>query len=132
MFDVMFVIVPIFIGLVFIFTFVMIIGPKLRGKMMSKQIEATKYMINESKDALEDIAKTASDVYINSSKNILDNHGDTLKEMATKRANINAEGIEITTRAIKDGLTKKIVYCKYCGKPIDEDSKFCKHCGKEL
>ena len=22
------------------------------------------------------------------------------------------------------------MYCKYCGKPIDEDSAFCRHCGK--
>ncbi len=24
------------------------------------------------------------------------------------------------------------MYCKYCGKEIDEDSSFCKHCGKQL
>ena len=24
------------------------------------------------------------------------------------------------------------MYCKYCGKQIDEDSKFCKECGKSL
>jgi hypothetical protein len=24
------------------------------------------------------------------------------------------------------------MYCKYCGKPIDDDSKFCKTCGKSL
>ena len=24
------------------------------------------------------------------------------------------------------------MYCKHCGKPIDDDSTFCKHCGKPL
>lgn len=24
------------------------------------------------------------------------------------------------------------MYCKYCGKEIDEDSKFCNHCGRQL
>ena len=24
------------------------------------------------------------------------------------------------------------MYCKFCGKEIDDDSKFCKHCGKQL
>lgn len=24
------------------------------------------------------------------------------------------------------------MYCKYCGKPIDDDSTFCKYCGKSL
>ena len=24
------------------------------------------------------------------------------------------------------------MYCKYCGEPIDDDSKFCKYCGHRL
>lgn len=24
------------------------------------------------------------------------------------------------------------MYCKYCGKQIDDDSRFCNHCGKPL
>ena len=52
----MFILVPIFIGCVFIFTFAMMLSPKLRGKMMSSQIKATKHMLNESVDDLADIA----------------------------------------------------------------------------
>ena len=115
MFKIMFIIVPLFIVCVFVLTIAMFISPKLRGKMMSRQIKATKYMFEESKDTLEDIVKTASDVYVNSSKSILDKHENTLKEMATKKANINKEGIEITAKAIKDGI-KDTIYCKHCGK----------------
>lgn len=24
------------------------------------------------------------------------------------------------------------MYCKFCGKKIDDDALFCKHCGKQL
>lgn len=105
MFDAMFVIVPIFIGLVFVFMIAMIVSPKLRGKMMSRQIKATKYMIDESKEDLKSISDNM--VY------------------ATK------DGIKTTARAIKEGFTEDNIYCKYCGSEIDNDSKFCKNCGKE-
>ena len=83
----------------------MVVSPKIRAKFMSNQIKASKYMIDEVEDDLTDIA--------------------------TKRANINKEGVEITAIAIKDGLNKSTKYCKLCGEKIDEDSKFCKKCGKE-
>ena len=28
-------------------------------------------------------------------------------------------------------MDKKQVYCRYCGKLIDEDALFCTYCGKE-
>ena len=98
--EILFTIVPILVAVVFILTFAMILSPKLRGIMM----KATKYMLDENEE--------------------------NLKDMATKSANISKEGIEITTRAIKDGLTKESKYCKYCGEAIDEDSKYCKKCGE--
>ena len=103
-FEFFFIIVAIIVGIIFILTLLMIVSPKIRAKFMSRQIKATKYMIDEVENDLTDIA--------------------------TKRANINKEGIEITAKAIKDGL-KDTVYCKYCGEKIDKDSKFCKICGKE-
>ena len=54
-----------------------------------------------------------------------------MRENATRKANINKKGIEITANAIKKGLNGSKIYCKHCGKLIDEDSKFCKSCGKE-
>ena len=27
-------------------------------------------------------------------------------------------------------MDKKLVYCRYCGKLIDEDAPFCTYCGK--
>lgn len=132
MFDIMFIIVPIFIGVVFIFTFAMIISPKLRGKIMSRQIKATKYMMDNSKEDLESIGTTAGNVSVNVRKNVLDANEDVMRDMATREANINKEAVETTARAIRDGFVGDSIYCKYCGSKIDEDSKFCKKCGKEM
>ena len=104
----MYVIIGIFAFAIFIFimTFVFIFSSKARGKMMSKQVKATKYMMDESKDDISSISTNLAD--------------------ATK------DGVETTTRAIKKGLTDdEVIYCKYCGSKIDKDSKFCKDCGKE-
>lgn len=131
MFDILFLLVPVFIGFVFIFTFLMMFSPKLRGKMMSKQIKSLKYMMDDSKDDLTDIATTSGDVMVNASKKIIDNNEDDLKDLVTKSANISKEGIETTVRAIRKGITEDEMYCKHCGTSIDKDSKYCKKCGKE-
>lgn len=127
MFDILFIIVPILIACGFIFTFAMILSPKLRGKMMSRQFKSIKYMMEESKDDFANIANSA----INVKKNILDNNEAVLTEMVNQEANIVKGGIETTVKAIKKGLTEDKVYCKHCGVSIDFDSKFCKKCGKE-
>ena len=62
MFDIMFTIVPMFIGIVFIFVILSIISPKFRGKMMSRQIKATKHMVDYSKEDLEDLKDLLQDL----------------------------------------------------------------------
>jgi len=130
-FNLMFIIVPIFIGCMFVVAIASIISPKFRGKLMSRQIKAAKYMIDESKDDLTNLGTTMGNIGINTKKNILDQNEDMLRDLTIREANIDKEGIEIKTRAIKDGFSKDTMFCKYCGTTIDEDSKFCKKCGKE-
>ena len=129
--DILFYIVPILIGITFVLMIALMISPKLRGKLMSRQIKATKHMMNYSKEDLKDILSTSADIGINAEKEILDNNEETMEDNVTRKANINKKGIEITTNAIKEGLTRSKIYCKHCGKLIDDDSKFCKSCGKE-
>ena len=128
---IMFIIVPIMVFCVFIFVIALIASPKLRGKWMSRQIKATKYMIDDSKEDLTSMGTTIGNIGIKTKKNIIDANEENLTDMATKSANISKESIEITARAIKNGLTSDKLYCKHCGKSIDADSKFCKFCGKE-
>lgn len=128
--EILFFIIPILVVLTFIFTIALMVSPKLRGKWMSKQIEATKHMMEYSKDDLKDILSTSKSVEVNAEKEILDNNEEIMKDNVTRKANINKEGIEITAKAIKEGLTNNKVYCKYCGKLIDNDSKYCKVCGR--
>ena len=129
--EILFYIVPILIGITFIMTIALMVSPKLRGKLMSRQIKATKHMMDYSKEDLKDILSTSADIGINAEKEILDNNEETMMENATRKANINKKGIEIKANAIKEGLNVSKIYCKHCGKLIDEDSKFCKSCGKE-
>lgn len=129
--EILFYIVPILIGITFVLMIALMISPKLRGKLMSSQIKATKHMMDYSKEDLKDILSTSADIGINAEKEILDNNEETMMENATRKANINKKRIEITANAIKEGLNGSKIYCKHCGKLIDEDSKFCKSCGKE-
>ena len=129
--EILFYIVPILIGITFVMTIALMISPKLRGKLMSRQIKAAKHMMDYSKEDLKDLLSTSADIGINAEKEILDNNEETMMENATRKANINKKGIEITANAIKEGLNGSKIYCKHCGKLIDEDSKFCKSCGKE-
>lgn len=134
--NILFYIVPILIAITFIFTIALIFNPKLRGKMMSKQIKATKHMLDYSKDDLQDLMTTSATIGIDTEKTILDKNEDTLRNNVIRKANINKEGIEITTKAIKDGLSsgkdnKNTKFCIECGKKIPTDAKFCLYCGKE-
>ena len=109
--DTMFIICGVVCGVIFVaavvFSLLMAFSPKFRGKMMSKQVKATKYMMDESK-------------------------GD-IQSVSTDMAEATSDAVEISTRAIKKGFTsEESMFCKYCGQKIDKDSKFCNKCGKEL
>ena len=100
----------IFFGLVIaiiIGSFVIMLNPNLQGKMLSSQVKSLKYMMDDSKD--------------------------TLKSLANDMADINADSIESSARAVKKGLTEEDgVACPHCGKKIDKDSKYCKYCGDRI
>ena len=136
MFDVLEVVMPIiFIPLFFggiIFLILMMFSPKLRAKMMGQQVKSMKYMLDENKDNLTDIATTTGGIAAQSFNNIINENEDALRNSTNKVSDIAAPAIEKTTRAIKKGFTESDnVYCKHCGASIDSDSKFCKSCGKE-
>ena len=103
-FIIFFIIAAVLIVAGFAFVFAMMFNPKFKAKLMGKQIEAGKYMVEEHKDDF---------------KSISDNIADATKG-----------GVKTTARAIKEGFTDS-VFCKHCGKEIPADSKFCKHCGKQ-
>ena len=128
----LFVIVPVIVFCMMGLVIAMIVSPKIRGKIMARQIKSYKYMMDEAKDSLVDIGTTGSQVGIDVAKNVMDSNKDTMKELASSAADINKDAITTTVGAIKEGLSDKPQkYCKYCGEKIDEDSAFCKYCGKE-
>lgn len=132
MFDIIFVITAIFIGFTFIFVVLMFVSPKLRGKLMSRQVKAFKHMTDYSKKDFEDINYNVADASMNANKRLMEDNYDDLEDMASMNANINKDAIYIKSKAIKDGLSSFMIYCKYCGNKIDSDSKYCNYCGKKL
>jgi uncharacterized protein with PIN domain len=107
-------------------------SPKLRGKFLGKQIKAIKYMAENSKDDLTDIATNLGEVSINSSKNIIDRNEDKLRDISTKNAEINSKGVEIYAKAIKKGLSdEETKYCSSCGTLISKKANYCENCGEK-
>ena len=83
------------------------LNPNIQGKILSKQVKSLRNMMDESKD--------------------------TLKSLADDMADINADSIEATAKAVKKGLTSDDdITCAHCGKKIDKDSKYCKYCGDRI
>lgn len=155
-FNVIFIIILVISGLMFIGVLAVIISPKLRGKLMGNQVKATKYMLDENKDTLTSMASNIGDILASSASNtisnnkdkftnmasdmgdivtsslnnIVNNNEDKLRNVSNKTADISKDAIKEVAKSVKEGLRDSI-YCKHCGNPIDTDSTFCKYCGKE-
>ena len=106
MFKVVFVIVTIIIVLGIVITFGMLFSPKLRSKFMGAQIKSMKYMIDDNKENLTDITSAMGNISVESRKRILEQNEDTLRELATKQAEINSAGLEEMAKAVKNGFRK--------------------------
>ena len=125
--NILFIIVPIFILIIFVFTFVLIFSPKLRGKMMSNQLKSLKHMADYSKEDIKDL----SNMLVQSKKDIMDSNYEDLKEINKKSATLESEVLREKIKVFKDELINSNTYCKYCGEKIDNDSIYCKKCGKK-
>ena len=118
-----------FVIIIFVVTFLFMFNPKIRGGMMKSNMKSVSSMLSGSEGSLESLTESM----IKMKKNIIENNEEDLKELSRKSAEIRSDGVEITARAIKKGLTTdEGIFCKYCGKKIDADSQHCKYCGKEL
>lgn len=130
--QILFIIVPIFMVVIFIFTFGMIFSPKLRSKFMGHQLKMQKRMLEDNKEVIQDLGKLTGEIGVKTTKGIMDENEDDLRHISSKGADIASDGITKTVRAIKKGMSDAgDVYCKHCGESIDSDSSFCKACGKK-
>lgn len=126
------ILVPILMVVIIGFTFGMVLSPTLRSKFMGHQLRMQKKMLEDNKDVIQDLGKLSGEIGVKTTKGIIDENEADLRHISSKGADIAADGITKTTRAIKKGLTDDdTVYCKHCGTSIDSDSTFCKKCGKE-
>ena len=67
---------------------------------------------------------------VKTTKYIQQENKEDLTEIANTNADIQSDAITMKTKALKKGL-KDTMFCKHCGAEIDADSKFCNRCGKE-
>ena len=75
-----------------------------RPEITKLSTKTAKYVQEENKEDLTDIADTGADI---------------ISGAVTKVA-----------RAVNDGI-RKTKFCKYCGAQIDEDSVYCSQCGEK-
>ena len=114
-----FVILGFVIFAIFVIAMLSIFNSKFRNKKMGDPMEVSKNMMGG--DPME------------VSMHMMDNHMDDIKSISTDMAEATEEGVEITARAIKRGLTEEEKqFCKNCGEKVDKDAKFCTKCGKKL
>jgi TPR repeat protein len=76
------------------------------------------------------VADDCSDEVSTSSEDMEQNETETLKLQKEEDSQENVS--EEAETPCDDECLPKTVYCKYCGKPVDEDSSFCKYCGGDL
>lgn len=121
--DLLFFLVPV---IVFVAIAVIILNPKRGEKTMEKQFDRLNNMMDDMMPSLKKLSKKS----IEMQKEILGENKEDLKDISNMQADIESESLTKKASAIKKGLSKDTIYCKYCGSSIDEDSVFCKNCGK--
>ena len=114
---------------IFIFSILMIVSPKFRGKMMARQMKSAKYMLDAAGNDMTEMAAKGAKI----ARTATEKSKDDLAATAQMKADIEKEAIKTKARAVREGLfdDSSEMYCKHCGKEIPTDSKFCKYCGKE-
>ena len=115
----------------FVFVFLTIFSPKMRSKMLGRQLKITKRVLDDNKETIKDIHNLQADIAIESADKILDKHEDTIRKNVTKMADISSDSVETTARAIKKGISQT-KQCPECLKFNDEKAKFCQECGKKF
>ena len=113
------------------FVIALMFSPKLKSKMMGRQLKATKQILDDNKETIKDIHNLQADILVESTDNILDKHEKTIKKNVNKLADISEYPIEKAGNALKKGLsnTKE---CPECGKMNSENAKYCQECGTKL
>lgn len=129
--EIMFIIIPIFIGLTFLFALATIISPKLRGKIMSRQIKSIKHMTDYSQKYLEDIEYNIKKAHIDAEKKIVDKKYSDLESIYTNISSAKNNAVKQTMNAVKEGLDGH-KYCQNCARINKEDATYCDKCGKKL
>lgn len=68
---------------------------------------------------------------LKNTKYIQEENEEELQHIISQSAKIHSEAVTTITKSVNQGFNETM-FCKYCGKTIDSNSKFCKHCGEKI
>ena len=95
------------------------------------QLANTMFLTNEEFGALVRKIMIEDDKNGIRYENIDEETKEDLKAINDISAYAQTDAIKSKVRAVKQGLQDEI-FCKYCGKEIEEDSIYCKYCGEKV
>lgn len=98
---IIFIVATVFIGSTFIFVFAMFFSPKLKGKIMSREISAFKHMMNYSKNDVKNIKENMGNISIDSEHDILMQNKNKIKEINNIYYETKKDSIKNTIKDIK-------------------------------
>lgn len=69
---------------------------------------------------------------IKTERYVIEENKEDLTDIANSKAEIKKDSVKTYAKAVKDGLKEEETkYCTNCGKKIDKDAKYCPECGAE-
>ncbi|MBR2830888.1 hypothetical protein IKE83_00840 [Candidatus Saccharibacteria bacterium] len=89
----------VFIGF-FIFAIAMFFSPKMRGKMIGKQMKATEHMLDAAGDTMVNIAAKNAKIQ----RAAMEKSKDDLTAINTMKAETEKEAIKTKAGAVREGL----------------------------
>lgn len=91
-------------------------------------INATSKAMNENRDEFENVVSTSAGIVMGAAADAFREHKDDLKDVADVGAYATHDAVKTTAGAVREGL-RDTKFCPECGTEIDRDSKFCPECG---
>ena len=81
----------------------MFFSPKMRGKMMGKQMKAAEYMLDAAGDTMSNIAAKNAKIQ----RDAMEKSKDDLTAINTMRAETEKEAIKTKAGAVREGLLRE-------------------------
>ena len=93
MFNIFFIVIVTIAALIFLVAILSIISPRFQGWMMARRIKAVRHAVEDSQSDLKKIGTTVGNVGIDVNKELLNERGEDIKDIAKEAGTIVGETI---------------------------------------